>query len=69
MNVPATMRAQVQTSLHGPQDMQLVADAPTPRPGDAVDKLPHIGFTHRDAGSHRDAGRCDTGLHDGPRRR
>jgi NADPH2:quinone reductase len=35
MNVPATMRAQVQTSLHGPQDMQLVADAPTPRPGDA----------------------------------
>jgi NADPH:quinone reductase len=35
MNVPATMRAQVQTSLNGPQDMQLVADAPTPRPGDA----------------------------------
>jgi NADPH:quinone reductase len=35
MNVPATMRAQVQTSLDGPQDMQLVADAPTPRPGDA----------------------------------
>jgi NADPH:quinone reductase len=35
MNVPATMRAQVQTSLNGPQDLQLVADAPTPRPGDA----------------------------------
>jgi NADPH2:quinone reductase len=34
MNVPATMRAQVQTSLNGPQDMRLVADAPTPRPGD-----------------------------------
>ncbi|HEX4090458.1 MAG TPA: zinc-binding dehydrogenase [Trebonia sp.] len=34
MNVPATMRAQVQTSLNGPQDMRLVTDAPTPRPGD-----------------------------------
>jgi NADPH:quinone reductase len=34
MNVPATMRAQVQTSLNGPQDMRLVADAAPPRPGD-----------------------------------
>jgi NADPH2:quinone reductase len=34
MNVPTTMRAHVQTSLNGPQDMRLVADAPAPRPGD-----------------------------------
>jgi NADPH2:quinone reductase len=33
MSIPETMRALVQTSLDGPQDMHLVADAPVPRPG------------------------------------
>jgi NADPH2:quinone reductase len=33
MNIPSTMRALQQTSLDGPQDLGLVADAPVPRPG------------------------------------
>jgi len=33
MNIPATMRALQQTSLDGPQDLRLVADAPVPSPG------------------------------------
>ncbi|MDT7742825.1 MAG: NADPH:quinone reductase [Actinomycetota bacterium] len=34
MSIPETMRALQQTSLVGPQDMRLVADAPVPRPGE-----------------------------------
>jgi NADPH:quinone reductase len=34
MSIPETMRALQQTSLDGPQDMRLVADAPVPRPGE-----------------------------------
>jgi NADPH:quinone reductase len=33
MSIPSTMRALQQTSLEGPQDMRLVADAPVPSPG------------------------------------
>ncbi|MCO5994810.1 zinc-binding dehydrogenase [Actinoallomurus rhizosphaericola] len=33
MSIPATMRALQQTSLHGPQDMRLITDAPVPSPG------------------------------------
>ena len=33
MSIPATMRALQQTSLDGPQDMRLIADAPVPSPG------------------------------------
>jgi NADPH2:quinone reductase len=33
MSIPATMRALQQTSLHGPQDTRLIADAPVPSPG------------------------------------
>jgi NADPH:quinone reductase len=33
MNIPATMRALQQTSLDGPQDLRLIADAPVPHPG------------------------------------
>jgi len=33
MSIPATMRALQQTSLNGPQDMHLIADAPVPSPG------------------------------------
>jgi NADPH2:quinone reductase len=33
MSIPATMRALQQASLHGPQDMRLIRDAPVPRPG------------------------------------
>lgn len=32
-SVPTTMRALVQTSLNGPNDLHLVTDAPVPRPG------------------------------------
>lgn len=33
MSIPAIMRALRQTSLNGPQDLRLVADAPVPSPG------------------------------------
>ena len=33
MNIPATMRALRQYSLLGPQDTQLITDAPVPSPG------------------------------------
>jgi NADPH2:quinone reductase len=33
MSIPATMRALQQTSLKGPQDTRLIADAPVPSPG------------------------------------
>src|SRR3954453_12263105 len=33
MTIPATMRALQQTSLDGPHDMRLIADAPMPSPG------------------------------------
>jgi NADPH2:quinone reductase len=33
MSIPATMRALQQTSLHGPQDLRLITDAPVPSPG------------------------------------
>jgi NADPH:quinone reductase len=33
MSIPATMRALQQTSLNGPQDLRLIADAPVPAPG------------------------------------
>jgi NADPH2:quinone reductase len=33
MSIPATMRALQQTSLNGPQDLRLIADAPVPVPG------------------------------------
>jgi NADPH:quinone reductase len=33
MSIPATMRALQQTTLNGPQDLRLVADAPVPVPG------------------------------------
>jgi NADPH2:quinone reductase len=33
MSIPATMRALQQTSLNGPQDLQLITDAPVPVPG------------------------------------
>jgi len=33
VSIPTTMRALQQTSLHGPRDLGLIADAPVPRPG------------------------------------
>src|ERR1700733_12933259 len=33
MTIPATMRALQQTSVNGPQDLRLIADATVPRPG------------------------------------
>jgi NADPH2:quinone reductase len=33
MSIPVTMRALQQTSLDGPDDLRLIADAPVPRPG------------------------------------
>ena len=33
MSTPPTMRALQQTSLHGPQDLRLITDAPVPSPG------------------------------------
>src|ERR1700729_3851690 len=33
MSIPSTMRALQQASLNGPQDMQLITDAPVPVPG------------------------------------
>jgi NADPH:quinone reductase len=33
MSIPATMRALLQTSLNGPQDLRLITDAPVPVPG------------------------------------
>ena len=33
MSIPLTMRALQQTSLHGPDHMRLITDAPVPRPG------------------------------------
>jgi NADPH:quinone reductase len=33
MSIPATMRALQQTTLNGPQDLRLIADAPVPVPG------------------------------------
>ena len=33
MSIPATMRALQQTSVNGPQDLRLIADAPVPVPG------------------------------------
>ena len=33
MSIPTTMRALQQTSLHGPQDLRLITDAPVPSPG------------------------------------
>ena len=33
MSIPSTMRALQQTSLHGPQDLRLITDAPVPNPG------------------------------------
>ncbi|WP_245672444.1 zinc-binding dehydrogenase [Nocardia anaemiae] len=33
LSIPSTMRALQQTSLHGPQDMRLIMDAPVPVPG------------------------------------
>ena len=33
MSIPATMRALQQTSLNGPRDLRLIADAPVPVPG------------------------------------
>jgi len=33
VSIPATMRALQQTSLNGPQDLRLIADAPVPVPG------------------------------------
>lgn len=33
MSMPSTMRALQQTSLHGPQDLRLITDAPVPVPG------------------------------------
>jgi NADPH2:quinone reductase len=33
MSIPITMRALLQTSLNGPQDLRLITDAPVPSPG------------------------------------
>ena len=33
MSIPTTMRALRQTSLNGPQDLRLIADAQVPSPG------------------------------------
>src|ERR1700727_1024578 len=33
MSIPSTMRGLQQTSLNGPQDLRLIADAPVPSPG------------------------------------
>jgi NADPH2:quinone reductase len=33
MSIPTTMRALQQSSLHGPQDLSLITDAPVPSPG------------------------------------
>src|SRR3954465_510436 len=33
MSIPSAMSALQQTSLHGPQDLRLITDAPVPSPG------------------------------------
>ena len=50
MSIPETMRALEQTSLDGPQDMRLVADAPLPRPreGEVLIRVTAAGVNFAD---------------------
>lgn len=55
MNVPSTMRALRQTSLNGPHDLQLIADAPvpTPGPGDVLIRVTAAGVNFVDISQAR----------------
>jgi NADPH2:quinone reductase len=50
MSIPATMRALRQTSLHGPQDLCLITDAPvpTPGPGEVLIRVTAAGVNYLD---------------------
>ena len=50
MSIPETMRALEQTSLDGPQDMRLLADAPVPRPrgGEVLIRVTAAGVNFAD---------------------
>ncbi len=63
MSIPSTMRALQQTSLDGPQDMRLVADAPVPRPGvgEVLVRVTAAGVNFADVSKARGA------FGDGPR--
>lgn len=50
MSIPATMRALQQTSLNGPQDLRLIADAPVPAagPGEVLIRVAAAGVNFGD---------------------
>ena len=56
MSFPTTMRALQQTSLNGPQDLHLIADAPVPRPGpgEVLVKIGAAGVNYVDIQQARD---------------
>jgi NADPH2:quinone reductase len=55
MSIPATMRALQQTSLNGPQDLRLVADAvvPSPGPGEVLIRVTAAGVNFVDVSQAR----------------
>ena len=55
MTIPATMRALQQTSLDGPQDMRLIADAPVPIPrqGEVLIRVAAAGVNFADISKAR----------------
>ncbi|MGW6194723.1 quinone oxidoreductase family protein [Kribbella sp. NPDC055110] len=57
MSIPATMRALQQTSLDGPQDLRLIADAPVPKPGpdDVLIRVVAAGVNYADISRSRGA--------------
>jgi NADPH:quinone reductase len=57
MSIPTTMRALRQMSLHGPQDMQLITDAPVPvpGPGEVLIRVVAAGVNYRDVSQTRGA--------------
>ncbi len=56
MSIPATMRALQQISLHGPQDLRLITDAPVPSPGpgEVLVKVAAAGINFVDIQQARD---------------
>ena len=50
MSIPTTMRALQQTSLNGPQDMRLIANAPVPMPapGEVLIRVTAAGVNFAD---------------------
>jgi NADPH:quinone reductase len=57
MSTPTTMRALQQTTLHGPQDLRLVTDAPvpTPGPGEVLVRVSAAGLNFLDVSQSRGA--------------